>query len=248
MATLKHLKSGLRRLLNGKISSGTGAVDQDQQTRQRTMEEMLEGLHRHRLLVETIVDIGASDGRWSRTAREYFPNANYLLIEAQACHSASLKKFIVEHPNSRVVLAAAGAHQGEISFDGSDPFGGQASAELTAGAASVPMTSVDHEILTSGFGGPYLLKLDTHGYEVPILQGAEQTLQSASSVIIECYNFRISRECLVFHEMCEFMHRHDFRCLDIADIMYRELDGAFWQLDALFVRQDNAAFCSNRFK
>jgi hypothetical protein len=36
--------------------------------------------------VRTIVDVGASDGRWSLVARRFFPGASCLLVEAQLVH------------------------------------------------------------------------------------------------------------------------------------------------------------------
>ena len=53
--------------------------------------------------------------------------------------------------------------------------------------------------------GPFLIKLDTHGMEVPILNGAKQTLQDASIVILETYIFSIGPESLLFDEMCRHM-------------------------------------------
>lgn len=44
------------------------------------------------LQIRTIIDVGASDGRWSLIARNFFPNARCLLIEAQEAHKKSLEK------------------------------------------------------------------------------------------------------------------------------------------------------------
>ena len=44
--------------------------------------------------VGTVVDMGASNGMWSQTVMPYFPNAQYLLIEAQKVHEAELQQFV----------------------------------------------------------------------------------------------------------------------------------------------------------
>src|SRR5438067_8913981 len=58
--------------------------------------EMADGL---RLLAQigvepaTIVDVGASDGRWSELARAVFPAAELFLFEPQPVHAAALERF-----------------------------------------------------------------------------------------------------------------------------------------------------------
>jgi hypothetical protein len=71
------------------------------------------------------------------------------------------------------------------------------------------------------------LKFDTHGYELPILKGARQTLNKTSLIIMEAYNFKISDHALRFHEMCAYMECLGFRCFDIADPMLRDYDKSF---------------------
>ena len=66
-------------------------------------------------------------------------------------------------------------------------------------------TTIDHEIGASSLPGPYMIKLDTHGYEVPILLGAKETLRKANLVVIETYNFRLREGVLLFHEMVAYM-------------------------------------------
>jgi hypothetical protein len=92
------------------------------------------------------------------------------------------------------------------------------------------------------FDGPYLLKLDTHGYEVPILEGARETLTRTEAIIMECYNFRIAPECLMFGDMCQHMERLGFRCIDLVDPMHRLADDSLWQMDLVFVRGDRPEF------
>ena len=46
--------------------------------------------------------------------------------------------------------------------------------------------------------GPHLIKLDTHGYEVPILCGATETLRNTNLLVIETYNFRLIEAACFF--------------------------------------------------
>lgn len=198
--------------------------------------------------VATIVDVGASNGRWSLSVRKIFPKAFCLLIEAQENHRVALEKVKTRVSRFDYVLAAAGDRNGTIFFNSDDLFGGLAS-EIPVGnnCAPVPMVTVDEEVSQRKLPPPYLLKLDTHGFEIPILEGAKNTLASASLVVIETYNFKLTSESLKFHEMCAFMESKGFSCVDIVEPMHRPGDKVFWQMDILFIPSGNSVFSSNSY-
>lgn len=198
--------------------------------------------------IESVIDIGASDGRWSADAMGVFPAANYLLVEAQQGHREALDAFVKTHTKASYVLAAAGDTEGDIFFDDADLFGGVASKAETPGAKTrVPMIAIDREMARRALKGPYLVKLDTHGFEVPILHGARETLKSAALVIIETYNFRIAPGSLLFHEMCAFMATLGFGVVDFSEPMWRKHDQALWQMDFFFVPLDSPLFSHVRY-
>jgi FkbM family methyltransferase len=197
--------------------------------------------------VATFVDVGASDGRWSELARRYYPAARFLLIEANRVHEPGLRAFTERVPGSDYVLAAAADRAGELYFDASDPFGGVASAERGEGMLTVPATRVDAEVAERDLPAPYALKLDTHGFELPILAGASQILGGASLLVIEAYNFELFPGVLRFDALCAHLEQLGFRPIDLVDPVYRPKDGAFWQCDVFFARADRPEFQSNSF-
>jgi FkbM family methyltransferase len=194
--------------------------------------------------VRTVVDVGASDGRWSAVALRAFPRARYLLIEAQSApHEAGLRRLKARHPGLDYVIAAAGPRSGTIHFDASDAFGGMASDRpFPANDIAVPMTTLDAEAARRGLKGPFLVKLDTHGYEVPILEGAEATLHDTAILVVEAYAFRLSAACLRFHELCAWLEQRGLRCIDLCDVLHRPHDGALWQMDLVFVSGSSPEF------
>ena len=203
-----------------------------------TMDNACQAIAARGHALNTVVDIGASDGRWSRDFMRYFPDCQYLLVEAQPVHAPRLKQFCREHTNIRYIMAAAGETSGQIYFDASNPLGGQAShMPFVAHNLVVPMTTVDDEVISRQLPAPYLIKFDTHGFEVPILKGAQRTLQATEIIIMECYNYQIAPECLLFDEMCAYLRVLGFRCVDLADPMFRPHDNTLWQMDLVFVRE-----------
>ena len=58
--------------------------------------------------VATVIDVGASDGRWSGEIMQHFPSASYLLIEAQeGVRGAGLQRFKAAHPGVGYEICAA---------------------------------------------------------------------------------------------------------------------------------------------
>lgn len=200
------------------------------------------------IVIKTVVDVGASNGMWTSMCMKYLPVASYLLVEAQACHQNALDAFCANHKRVQYMLSAAGDYNGTCYFDDGDPFGGVASHECVDSSQPViPMTTLDNALKTVRLSGPYLLKLDTHGFEVPILDGAIDLLKNANLVVIETYVFKLSKNALLFHEICTYMASHGFRVIDFSEPLWREKDKALWQFDLFFVREDNPVFSDNTY-
>jgi hypothetical protein len=111
----------------------------------------------------------------------------------------------------------------------------------------VPVKTVDRIAAEKKLPGPFLVKLDTHGYEIPILRGAKETLKTTNVVIMEVYNFNFTDHAVRFPQMCLHMEDLGFRCYDLADPMLRLYDHAFWQLDIFFCRSDSKIFSHSQY-
>jgi len=115
-------------------------------------------------------------------------------------------------------------------------------------AIPVPATSVDAEIAARGLPGPYLIKFDVHGFELPILRGAEKALAETSLLVMECYNFEIATDMLMFPDMCRYMQDRGLRVIDMSEPLWREKDNSLWQMDFFFVRADRPEFQNNSYR
>lgn len=200
--------------------------------------------------VATFVDIGASDGRWTQLAQKYYPQATYLLIEAQQGHHEDLMKFKNSCQNVIIEMTAAGDSSGELYFDAADLHGGLASKNPLQREKVITVRSerADRLVEKYDLSAPFALKLDTHGFEVPIFEGAAGILTQTNLIIVEAYNFRIADASLKFYEMCAYLEEKGFLCADIVDIMRRPEDDLLWQADLFFLRKSRPEFQKNTYR
>jgi FkbM family methyltransferase len=197
----------------------------------------------------SIIDLGAAVGEWSQLAHSIFPDADYVLVEPLCERAAALRAVCDRHPRMRHVPAAAGASQGQVTFDVSSDLDGSG---IYGGASNnaarvVPMATVDAIVHSQGLLPPFVLKLDTHGYELPILAGAAETLAHTALIIMEVYNFSISPTAVPFWEICATLATRGFRPGDICDLMARPRDDLFWQADILFLPADHPSFHDSHY-
>ena len=192
--------------------------------------------------INTVIDVGASNGSWSLDVVERLPGAHFLLFEAAPFHAPALRA--ITQPRFSVEYAAASDHTGEVKFylDPSNPNGGGASATATdEHHATVPCNTIDSAVASRGLPGPYLIKLDAQGHEREILAGAASTMANASLLWIETYGVDQPGRP-PFDEICTELRALGFRAAGIADVLTRPSDGMLWQMDIFFVRSTHPAF------
>lgn len=199
--------------------------------------------------VKTVIDVGAAKGDWSMLSKLHWPDASFVLFEPLAERKDQLENLVNANAGFYLVPAAAGKQKGWVSFAVAEDLDGSGVTSDTDNSNSrqVAVTSIQEEIRRLNLRGPFLVKLDTHGFEVPILEGCHEIWNDISLFIIECYGFRIAKDSLLFWEMCAYMEGRGLRLFDMVDIMRRPKDGAFWQCDAFFIKKDHELFTNNSY-
>lgn len=225
------------------------AISPDAYVGEGSLRGMMERLRRREATFQTVLDVGAAYGGWSEELARFIPGKRHLLVEANSFHAQALEKCCRANPGWEYVLKACGSGPGKIFFDGKDPMGGLASQSRSDDSmVEVGMTSIDYEVNRLGLPGPFLIKLDTHGFEVPILEGAAGTLENAEYIVVESYNFTMCEGALRFWELCAWMEARGFVPLDLYDLCYRAYDLSFWHMDIVFARKANAAFGYTKYR
>lgn len=213
------------------------------------MAGMLRAKNNWKINPRTVIDLGAAAGTWSEKAINVWKHADYLLFEPLEERKAELLELAGKFPNVRPVFVAVGDHSGKVSFRVSGDLDGSAIAEAGEGGETreVDLMTLNDAVAQKECSGPYLIKFDTHGFELPILSGANNVLPETELVIMECYGFTLTKESLQFSEMCTHMHQLGFRVADIVDSMRRPDDQVYWQCDIFFLRHDHPVFKRNTY-
>lgn len=190
---------------------------------------------------KTIVDVGSSDGRWSRMAREVWPAAQLLLFEPNPVFAHELQK--MEATGAHVARALCCAQPGgettvrmnfEKPYQGVYELGDEMHAQGAPEAVTVYLSTIDHEVQARCLPGPYLVKLDTHGREHDILAGARETLRNTGGLIIEVYTWSQGPNSMRAAELVPVIEMaHGFLPTDLCEPLRRPYDGRMVQCDLL---------------
>lgn len=203
----------------------------------------------HDIDIRSIIDIGASNGNWSLEAMNAFPDASFVALEPLKERQESLRALKKKHPNFDYILCVAGEKDGgQTTLNVSDDLDGSTVGGYGGEPRIVPVKTLDAIVKEKRLEGPYLIKFDTHGFEIPILNGAKETLAKTNIIVMEVYNFKITEHALRFHEICFQMEKLGFRCCDLANPMLRLHDKVFWQIDLFFARTDSKIFSYGEYK
>lgn len=234
---MKRLVLGVANALLGPV--GAELVRRDALHR-NDARAVLARFARKSMEIGTVVDIGASDGKWSIEHMSVFPESCFLAVEPLQERLSALRELARKHERFDYALCVAGAEDGGTAtltvtpdLDGTTVDGSTAGTRRDS-----TVRTIDALLAEKDLPGPYFLKFDTHGYELPILAGCKRALAHTAAVFMEAYNFELTPGSLRFHEMISHMEGLGFRVADIAEPIVRPRDEIFWQCDLLFLRSD----------
>lgn len=216
------------------------------------MRLLLEDLRVRGLNPQSILDVGANRGAWSRVAKAVFPMANCFLIEPQIEMKPFLDAFCQEFRGSKWFLEGAGATPGELTLTIWDDLGGSSflppeskEVEEAGKQRRVPIITIDSLIQEGAITMPQLVKLDIQGFELEALQGGATLFGSTEVFILEVALFRFMKGQPLFHEVALFMADRGYFVYDFAGFNRRPYDGALGEVDVCFVKREGFLRANN---
>lgn len=202
-------------------------------------------LVRENLCVESIYDVGAARGEFSKMCFERWPEATYFLFEPLTEFRESLATVSRQLGGATVSEFALLDFEGEIEInvhpdlEGSSVFL-EIEGEIVNGEPrSVPCATLDSWFVPSAYR---LVKLDVQGAELRVLDGAASFFgtqdglgQGETIFIVEVNLFEnMLGSDNIFATVVRYFNDRDYSLYDIAGLCRRPIDGALAQADLVF--------------
>jgi FkbM family methyltransferase len=186
------------------------------------------------------IDIGAYKGEWTRMFHSIFPGSSVLMIEPQDAKMQVLSDYCKTNPDKLLFAGELlGASDGDlVEF-----------AEMETGSSVFEEDSpykrflVEKRLITLDslmkrfprIGSPRMLKIDTQGYELEILKGAESVIRTIDVLLLEVSLVRTNRGAPLFADIFDYLTKNKFTLFDFCSQIRRK-DGVLWQTDLMWIR------------
>jgi FkbM family methyltransferase len=176
-----------------------------------------------------VVDVGAADG--SPDLYKRFPDADLEIVEPHPLYQSVLERSILRSRKARLHKCAAGSEKGEASLYLKGRTGSSLLSDRGRGSVDVSVERLDALIKATDIKRPSLLKIDTEGYELDVLKGAEGILDKIDCVVAEVY---FPSPQYTAAELIEFLRVRGFQITQILD--HYVWDNRFRCADIVFER------------
>ena len=195
---------------------------------------VLKNLVAHGLKINTVYDIGAHKGRWTKQHAGLFPDASFYLFEANKEHAEKLKSR--GHRTFIGVLSSDGASAKFYKKAGTgDSLYRENTPTYSEDTFEVVATKTLHQVVTSEkLPKPDFVKLDVQGAEIDILKGAGDLLDGCSLLLAECPIVPYNLGAPELKEYLEYFKSVGFSPLRITE--QHSSKGILLQIDILFLK------------
>lgn len=192
----------------------------------------------------TIIDVGVNIGTFE--FYNAFPDKNIVCIDPiTELHKAAIQHIRAKYPGVICVSVAAGerSEEKEINYEPSSP--GRTSllgrtaltkCESPSQKLTIQVKRLDDIIRELNLLGPYGIKIDTEGYELQVLKGAEGLFSNVEFIIAEVSIAKRFENSYSFEELIIYMDDHGFRVTDMLSYLRCDPIGTRY-LDLVFKRK-----------
>ena len=215
----------------------------------RTFRDFFAHLRSRGVVPATVIDVGVGFG--TPALYDAFPRAHFILVEPLEEFRPVLES-LSRRLDATYDLVAAGARNGETEINvhrdltGSSLLRQQEGAVLDGSVRRVRVVRLD-AMLPSHPKRPVLIKIDTQGTELDVIEGLGTHIDLIDVAIVETslMSFRVGAPDL--HDVISAFDALGFVAYDLLEGHVRALDGALAQVDVAFVRKNSPLRSDQRF-
>lgn len=197
--------------------------------------------------IKSVLDVGANDGQFARTAQALFPAAAIYAFEPNP-EAAERLRANLPSGNLKIFPMACGRERGEAKLQLSRFAPASSLLKSTAQQlAEFPETAVDRAVSVEvqrldsimreeHFEPEALLKLDVQGFELEVLQGAEGILDAVAVVVCEVNTAQLYQGQTQMESLLAFLRKANFRVVDIGEPIRSRHTSEVIYVDLAFLR------------
>jgi FkbM family methyltransferase len=203
--------------------------------------------------IERVVDVGANTGQFATLVSTLLPNASVFSFEPiPECHSELTSK-LRHHPQFRSFNVALADQDGTMKFEKNEFTPSSSFLPLAAAhrdsfphAANTKQIDVQVRRLDSYENelrgdGKLLVKIDTQGYELKVIEGGRRVISNADMVLVEMSFETLYRDQPLFEDVYDVLRGLGLRLAGINGVSHDPSTGRCLQCDGVFVRGDHAS-------
>jgi FkbM family methyltransferase len=199
--------------------------------------------------IDTVLDVGANIGQFAMGIRQAGFKGKIISFEPQSAAYSKLAALAASLENWQIApRCAVGACIGKTEINLSQNSVSSSILEIDAThTSSAPASSYEGkesvEVITLDTSkdvppaGKLFLKVDTQGFEMPVLQGADKLLSRLMGVQLETSLTELYKGQATFIELISFMESRNFRIWSINPGFSNRETGQLLQADVTFVRR-----------
>jgi FkbM family methyltransferase len=202
-----------------------------------------------RAQLQTVIDVGAHKGEFSRAIRALLPAIRVYAFEPLEDRHNELRAKLQSAELFQAFCVALGDINGEVSFRRNSFT--KASSVLPMAEAhkrafpwtdvstttSVPMRRLDDFESELILEPKVMLKLDVQGYEDRVLAGAQRMLEKVDYILIEVSFVELYEGQPTFKEIFSLLDESGFAYIGSWDQLHSPVDQSILQADAFFARR-----------
>ena len=200
-----------------------------------------------------IFDVGAHHGQTTLHFRKAFPTASIHSFEPAAENFEKLKANTKGKRKIRINKLALGNAQTLVNMNiGNSDLGHQVirnqNEELDPRKApSVRMETIDSYIKANKINRIDLLKIDVEGYEIEVLKGAKEALESGTikAILAECDFNPKDTQHTYFNDLWDYLRNQNFSFFGLYDVMHYGNRLGIGFCNALFIEKQSVGMETN---
>lgn len=197
--------------------------------------------------IDTIIDVGASNGGFVKKIRAIFPETQIFSFEPIKDSYDKLVEKNVLDKNFTAFNCVLSNKEDIVDFYISSRSGCSSLLEMSEihknaypDTAELKKTTLESktldECLKNQILKSALLKIDVQGAEKLVLEGAIKTLENVQVVFMEINFVETYKDCILVNEAINLLKKYGFVFYGIENVSQSTIDGSFLQADAFFIK------------